>query len=61
MNNQVAKIVLSGKDASNVIHSITIDAALNLSNINTTTPDTVDLTGKQIKTITSDFRARNNQ
>jgi len=61
MNNQVAKIVLSGKDASNVVHLITIDAALNLSNINATTPDTVDLTGKQIKTITSDFRARNNQ
>ena len=61
MNNQVAKIVLSGKDANDVIHSVTIDATLNLSNINATTPDTVDLTGKQIETITSDFRARNNQ
>jgi hypothetical protein len=49
INNQVAKIVLSGKDANDVIHSVAIDAALNLSNINTTTPDTIDLTGKQVK------------
>jgi hypothetical protein len=61
INNQVAKIVLSGKDANDVSHSVTIDASLNLSNINTTTPDTIDLTGKQIKTITSDPRGRFHQ
>jgi hypothetical protein len=49
INNEVAKIVLIGKDANDVIHSVAIDAALNLSNINATTPDTIDLTGKQVK------------
>lgn len=58
INNQVAKIVLSGKDTKNVIHTVTVDATLNLSNINSTTPNTVDLTGKQVKTMTSDFRER---
>lgn len=46
INNQVTKIVLSGKDANDLTHSVEIDAALNLSNINATTPDTMNLTGK---------------
>jgi len=56
INNQVAKIVLSGVDASGVTHNVTINADLNLSKINSTTPDTIDLTGKQVKTISNDFR-----
>ncbi|MBI6874112.1 hypothetical protein [Clostridium aciditolerans] len=58
LDNQVAKIVLTGTDAQGKTHEITIDATLDLSNINSTTPDTVDLTGKQVKTITGQFRER---
>ncbi|MTK10830.1 MAG: hypothetical protein F8N39_01535 [Clostridiaceae bacterium] len=58
LDNQVAKIVLTGTDAQGKTHEITIDATLDLSNINSTTPDTVDLTGKQVKTITQQFRER---
>lgn len=51
-----AKILVSGKDAQGKQHEITIDVSMNLSNINGTTPDKIDLTGKQVKTITSNFR-----
>ena len=58
INNQVAKIVLTGKDDQGKDQEVTINATLNLSKINSTTPDTIDLTGKQVKTITNDFRGR---
>ncbi|HEY8888969.1 MAG TPA: hypothetical protein VIM70_01750 [Clostridium sp.] len=56
ISNQVAKIVVSGLDANKVAHEVIINVTLNLSNINSTTPDTIDLTGKQVKTITNQFR-----
>ena len=55
---QVAKIVVTGLDAKGVTHDVTINATLNLSNINSTTPDTINLTGKQVKTITDRFKER---
>ncbi|HEY5588337.1 MAG TPA: hypothetical protein VIK86_05200, partial [Candidatus Paceibacterota bacterium] len=55
ITNQVAKIVVTGLDAKGVTHDVTIDATLNLSNINKTTPNTVNLTGKQVKTIANHF------
>ncbi|MBX4270955.1 hypothetical protein [Clostridium estertheticum] len=55
---QVAKIVVTGLDAKGVAHEVTINAALSLSNINATTPNTVDLTGKQVKTVTGHFQGR---
>ena len=58
ISNQVAKIVLSGVDASGKTHEVTINADLSLSKINSTTPDTIDLTGKQVKTMTNDFKGR---
>ncbi|MBZ9686112.1 hypothetical protein G9F72_007170 [Clostridium estertheticum] len=58
INNQVANIVLSGVDAKGTTHQVTISADLNLSKINSTTPDTINLTGKQVKTITNDFKGR---
>jgi hypothetical protein len=58
IKDQVAKVVISGKDAAGKSHEITINASLDLSNINNTTPDTVDLTGKQVKTIAAQFRGR---
>lgn len=58
LDNQVGKVVLTGTDAQGKTHEITINATLELSNINSTTPDTVDLTGKQVNTVTEKFRGR---
>jgi len=58
ISNQVAKIVVTGVDAKGVTHEVAINATLNLTGINATTPDTVDLTGKQVKTITGHFGGR---
>ncbi|GFP74592.1 hypothetical protein [Clostridium fungisolvens] len=54
--DQTAKIVISGKDAAGKVHTIEINANMELSNINSTTPDKVDLTGKQVKTMENKFR-----
>ena len=53
VTNQTAKIVVEGKDIKGVKHEITFNIDLNLSKINTTTPDKVDLKGKQVKEMTS--------
>lgn len=58
IKDQTAKIMIRGKDAQGKLHEITINATLNLTNINSTTPDTVDLTGKQVKTMTNEFKGR---
>jgi hypothetical protein len=58
LTDQVAKVVISGKDADGKTHEITINVNLDLSNINSTTPDTVDLTGKQVTTVSAQFRGR---
>lgn len=58
LDNQVGKVVLTGTDAQGKTHEITINATLDLSNINSTTPDTVDLTGKQVNTVNEKFRGR---
>ncbi|AGK96712.1 hypothetical protein [Clostridium pasteurianum] len=55
ITDQTAVIVLSGDDANGKQHNIKFDINLTLSNINNTTPDKVDLNGKQVKTITSHF------
>ncbi|MGC7870070.1 hypothetical protein ACPUYX_00910 [Desulfosporosinus sp. SYSU MS00001] len=51
ITNQTATIVVSGTDAQGTQHQLTFKIDLNLSNINSTTPDKVDLTGKQVKTV----------
>jgi hypothetical protein len=52
ITEQTAVIQLSGQDASGQTHELVINADLNLSGINSTVPDTVDLTGKQVVTRT---------
>ncbi|WP_297420917.1 hypothetical protein [Clostridium sp.] len=47
--SQVAEVTISGKDAIGTVHEITMNLNMNLSDFNTTTPDKIDLTGKQIK------------
>ena len=51
VTNQTFKIVLSGKDSDSKTHEIAINVNIDLSNINATTPDKADFTGKQVKTI----------
>ena len=58
ITNQTAKIVVVGKDAQGKQHEITFNIDLNLSNINSTSPDKIDLTGKQIKEITSNYEEK---
>ncbi|UUZ95625.1 hypothetical protein LJK87_14985 [Paenibacillus sp. P25] len=48
---QDAVLTLTGKDASGTAHEVVIDAKLGLSGFDSTTPDQVDLTGKQVQTI----------
>ena len=57
ITNQTAKIVVTGKDAQGTQHEIILNIDLKLSNVNSTTPDKIDLTGKQVKEITSDMRS----
>lgn len=57
---QTAEVVVSGNDAAGKQHNIKIDINVTLSNIGNTTPDKVDLTGKQVKTLTSRFEKNHN-
>lgn len=52
ITDQTAKITVIGKDAQGKEHEIAINANIDLTNINSTTPNKVDLTGKQVKNIT---------
>lgn len=52
LTNQTAIIKVTGKDASGQTHELVVNVDVNLSNINNTTPDTIDLTGKQVNTKT---------
>jgi hypothetical protein len=59
IDNQVINVTLVGKDASGALHTITTAINMNISDLNNTTPDTVNLTGKQTKIVThQDFRNR---
>lgn len=51
IKNQIINITLSGKDAEAKKHTLNLSINLALSDLNSTTPDVVDLTGKNIKTI----------
>lgn len=49
ISGQTANIAVSGKDASGVVHNVTISLSADLSDYNATSPDKIDLTGKQVK------------
>ncbi len=52
-------VVITGEDASGSAHNLAASVDLNLSDINQTTPDTVDLTGKTVTTMSAkEFRHR---
>lgn len=54
ITKQVAKIVVSGQDDQGKQHEIALTVDLGLSDINTTTADQVDLTGKNVKNVSFD-------
>lgn len=58
LTNQTATIALSGDDANGKQHNIQVTIKLALSNINHTTPDRVNLNGKQVKTVTPHFEGK---
>ena len=49
IEHQEADITVSGKDASGTAHQVTVHLQANLSGYNTTTPDTIDLSGKKVQ------------
>lgn len=49
IEHQQADITVSGKDANGAAHEVTLHLNADLSGYNSTTPDTVDLTGKQVQ------------
>jgi hypothetical protein len=64
IQEQKADITVSGEDASGVVHKVVISVDIQLSNIGQTTPDKVDLTGKQVKTLqpkTMQYDSKNQQ
>lgn len=54
ITNQTAQIHISGKDAQGTAHNVVLSVDMTLSSLNSTTPDTVDLTGKQLETVKID-------
>lgn len=58
IKSQTAEITVSGKDAQGKAHEITVDVKADFTNYNNTVPDTVDLNGKQVQTISHDQEDR---
>jgi hypothetical protein len=51
--SQKANLTIAGKDDSGTAHTVVVSVDLGLSGLNTTTPDSIDLTGKQVQTVDS--------
>jgi hypothetical protein len=51
ITNQTVNVTITGNDVKGNAHVITIAANVDLSKYNSTTPDKVNLTGKQVKVI----------
>ncbi|NQX66553.1 hypothetical protein HQN90_10490 [Paenibacillus alba] len=60
ITNQTAQIHISGKDAKGTAHDVVLSVDMTLSSLNTTTPDTVDLKGKQLETVKFDEKSHKN-
>ena len=56
IQSQTEKITISGKDAAGTTHNVVVSVSTDLSDYNSTTPDSVDLTGKQTKVISETGR-----
>jgi hypothetical protein len=58
IDHQQAGITFTGKDASGVSHTLTLNVDIHLSGFDSTTPDTIDLTGKQVQQVKDDHEGR---
>jgi hypothetical protein len=58
IERQQASITFVGKDASGVAHTLDANLDVHLSAFNQTTPDSIDLTGKQVQQIKEDHQER---
>lgn len=56
VDRQSAEIQVVGQDASGAEHRVVIEAKLDLGDVNATSADSVDLTGKQVETVQLDER-----
>jgi hypothetical protein len=54
IEHQVADVTVSGKDSNGAVHQITLHLQADLSGYNATTPDIIDLTGKNVQQIKHD-------
>ncbi|MNG12210.1 hypothetical protein D3C84_958070 [compost metagenome] len=51
VTDQTIELTVSGKDVNGHAHKLVVSADIGISDIDTTVPDTVDLTGKKVKVI----------
>ncbi|MEW9701225.1 hypothetical protein [Paenibacillus sp. SI8] len=51
IQHQEADLTVSGKDDSGTAHKVTLHLQADMSGYNSTTPDTIDLTGKTVQTL----------
>ncbi|MDD3365155.1 MAG: hypothetical protein PHZ03_09260 [Syntrophomonas sp.] len=51
ITKQTATLKITGNDATGQTHEVVINVDMNISGIGSTTPDTIDLTGKQVNNI----------
>lgn len=61
IRHQQADITVSGKDAGGSSHEVTLHLNADLSGYNSTTPDTVDLTGKQVQQMKQGHKEKHEQ
>lgn len=60
ITNQTAQIHISGKDAQGAAHDVVLSVDMTLSSLNSTTPDTIDLNGKQVENVKFDENSHKN-
>lgn len=58
ISHQEADLTVSGKDDSGTVHQVTLHLQADLSDYNSTTPETVDLTGKTVQTLKHDHQGK---
>lgn len=51
IQKQTIKVIITGKDAKGISHDVELNINAALSAFNTTKPDTINLTGKKVKTL----------
>jgi hypothetical protein len=60
IQNQAENLVITGTDANGQNHELAISVTTGFTGFNSTTPDKVDLTGKQVKTVQHEKRGPEN-